>query len=255
MHEHDALMKCMMLKLVNRSTVWMQYKLYLCTYWFTFLLCSWTGAAPAEGSNQKEGPSVSCVLYWWDNQGEMENIIEFQIIFFSFCCACMTEELSSYILFVKSHWEVMCVDNVRIPWVKSLSLICSDLLQRFLCVALAFGWPACIAPAGSLAAGTLAVNDNLIGVCRWLAPLWQGCLPYTHAHMHTHISTTHFQPDSDGTILSTFSIWLWVTLWTSRSVLVHAEWREQCLQRHMHCASPLVSQTSVALHSFSGEFG
>lgn len=47
---------------------------------------------------------------------------------------CMTEELNSSILFVKSHWEVMCVDNVHIPWVKSLSLICSDLLQRiFVC--------------------------------------------------------------------------------------------------------------------------
>lgn len=114
----------------------------------------------------------------------------------------------------------MCINIVRVPYVKNLSLICSDLLQRiFVCVALPCGWPACIAPAGSLAAGTLAVNDILIGVCRWLAPLWQGYLPYTHTHMHTHmhthISITHFQPDSDGTILSTFSIWFWVTLWTS----------------------------------------
>ncbi len=143
------------------------------------------------------------------------------------------------IMYVSHEWGVR-------PWYVVI------YYKGFLCVALA--WPACIAPAGSLAAGTLAVNDILIGVCRWLAPLWQGYLPHTHTHMHKHISTTHFQPDSDGAILSTFSIWLWVTLWTSRSVLVHAEWREQCSQRHMHCASPLVSQTSVALHSFSGEF-
>ncbi len=156
----------------------------------------------------------------------------------------------------------MHVDNVCIPWVKSLSLICSDLLQRiFVCCPCL--WLACL-------------HSPCWFTCCWhISSKWHPnwCLQvagpsvtrlstphaYTHAHthaqLHTHISTTHFQPDSDGTILSTFSIWLWVTLWTSRSVLVHAEWREQCSQRHMQCASPLVSQTSVALHSFSGEFG
>lgn len=46
---------------------------------------------------------------------------------------------------------------------------------------LASGWPACTAPAGSLAAGTLAVNDILIGVCRWL-PLCDKVITLTHAH-------------------------------------------------------------------------
>lgn len=86
----------------------------------------------------------------------------------------------------------MCIDIVHIPYVKSLSLISSDLLQRiFVCVALACGWPAYKAPAGSLAAGTLAVNDILIGVCRWLAPLWQGYLPHTHTHSCTQTYIHH----------------------------------------------------------------